>query len=100
VSAFVTAAQIKFLLLHDGRSEDSVKGFFKEVYDGYLRVCSPPSCTALYVVLCIKLVLGIWAHLSRRRGRAAVTLPRYDGRNRGQCPIDVVCCAGWLPRLS
>ena len=38
MSAFVTAAQIKFLLLHDGRSEDSVKGFFREVYDGYLRV--------------------------------------------------------------
>ncbi len=38
VSAFVTAAQVKFLLLHDGRSDDSVKGFFKEVYDGYLRV--------------------------------------------------------------
>ena len=40
VSAFVTAAQVKFLLLHDGRSDDSVKGFFKEVYDGYLRVHS------------------------------------------------------------
>ena len=49
VSAFVTAAQIKFLLLHDGRSEDSVKGFFKEVYDGYLRVRTStpmPVCTA------------------------------------------------------
>lgn len=38
VSAFVTAAQVKFLLLHDGRSDDSIRGFFRDVYDGYLRV--------------------------------------------------------------
>jgi hypothetical protein len=38
VSAFVTAAHIKFLLLHDGRSEESVKNFFKDVYEAYLRV--------------------------------------------------------------
>ena len=38
VSAYVTAAQVKFLLLHDGRGEEAIKGFFREVYDAYLRV--------------------------------------------------------------
>ena len=38
MSAYVTAAHIKFLLLHDGRGEDAVKSFFREVYDAYLRV--------------------------------------------------------------
>jgi trafficking protein particle complex subunit 2 len=38
VSAYVTAAHIKFLLLHDGRNEESIKGFFRDVYDAYLRV--------------------------------------------------------------
>ena len=38
VSAYVTAAHIKFLLLHDGRSEDAIRGFFREIYDSYLRV--------------------------------------------------------------
>ena len=38
VSAYVTAAHIKFLLLHDGRSEEATKFFFRDVYDAYLRV--------------------------------------------------------------
>lgn len=38
VSAYVTAAQMKFLLLHDGKSEDAIKAFFKDVYEVYLKV--------------------------------------------------------------
>ena len=38
VSAYVTAAHIKFLLLHDGKSEDAIKSFFKDVYEVYLKV--------------------------------------------------------------
>jgi hypothetical protein len=38
VSAFTTAAHVKFLLLHDGRSDDLVKSFFRDVYEMYLRV--------------------------------------------------------------
>ena len=38
VSAYVTAAHIKFLLLHDGRNEEAIKGFFRDVYEAYLRV--------------------------------------------------------------
>lgn len=45
VSAFVTAAQIKFLLLHDGKSEDTVKLFFRDVYEVYLRVVMNPFFT-------------------------------------------------------
>lgn len=40
VSAFTTAARTKFLLLHDGRSDDLVKSFFRDVYELYLRVCT------------------------------------------------------------
>lgn len=38
VSAFTTAAHVRFLLLHDGRSDDLVKSFFRDVYELYLRV--------------------------------------------------------------
>jgi hypothetical protein len=41
VSAFTTAAHIKFLLLHDGRSDEIVKNFFRDVYELYLRVRRP-----------------------------------------------------------
>ncbi|PRW59464.1 trafficking particle complex subunit 2-like [Chlorella sorokiniana] len=42
VSAFTTAARTKFLLLHDGRSDDLVKSFFRDVYELYLRVMLNP----------------------------------------------------------
>lgn len=42
VSAFVTAAQTRFLLLHDGRSDESVKAFFKDAHDSYLKVMLNP----------------------------------------------------------
>lgn len=41
VSAFCTAAHIKFLLLHDGKSDDVVKLFFRDVYEVYLKASSP-----------------------------------------------------------
>ena len=42
VSAYVTAAQIRFLLLHDGRSDDSIRSFFRDVHETYLRVMLNP----------------------------------------------------------
>jgi hypothetical protein len=45
VSAFITAAQMKFLLLHDGKSDDTVKAFFKDVYEVYLRLVLNPFFT-------------------------------------------------------
>lgn len=38
VTAFVTPGSARFLLLHDGRNDDSIKSFFTEVYEAYLRV--------------------------------------------------------------
>ncbi|KAG2495062.1 hypothetical protein HYH03_006673 [Edaphochlamys debaryana] len=42
VTAFVTAGNTRFLLLHDGRSDDAIRAFFTEVYDLYLRVMLNP----------------------------------------------------------
>lgn len=38
VSAFVTATNLKFLLLHDSRNDDAIKSFFLELYELYLKV--------------------------------------------------------------
>ena len=38
VAAYATAAHIKFLLLHDGKNEETIRLFFKDVYDIYVRV--------------------------------------------------------------
>ena len=40
VSTFLTAASVKFMLLHGGKGEEVVKNFFNEVYDYYVKVCS------------------------------------------------------------
>jgi len=42
VSAWVTAAHTKFLLLHEPRGEDGVRTFFNEVHELYLRVALNP----------------------------------------------------------
>lgn len=38
VSALSTAAHVRFMLLHDGRGEEAVRGFFKDVHEAYLQV--------------------------------------------------------------
>jgi hypothetical protein len=38
VTAFVTPGCARFLMLHDGKGDDSLRQFFTEVYDLYLRV--------------------------------------------------------------
>lgn len=45
VSAFVTPSRIRLLLLHDGRSDDAIRTFFKDVYELYLRVALNPFFT-------------------------------------------------------
>ena len=41
VSAFLTPGNVKFLLLHDGRNEDSIRVFFNEVHELYIKVGAP-----------------------------------------------------------
>ena len=41
VSTFLTAANVKFMLLHGGKGEEVVKNFFNEVYGYYVKVCPP-----------------------------------------------------------
>lgn len=42
VSAFVSPSQVRFLLLHEGKPEESVKNFFNEVYEAHLKVMLNP----------------------------------------------------------
>uniref|UniRef100_A0A7S1IAV6 Trafficking protein particle complex subunit n=1 Tax=Eutreptiella gymnastica TaxID=73025 RepID=A0A7S1IAV6_9EUGL len=42
VSAYVTPSYVKFLLMQDGRQEDSVKRFFDDVYELYLKTMLNP----------------------------------------------------------
>ncbi|KAL3159556.1 hypothetical protein ABBQ38_009972 [Trebouxia sp. C0009 RCD-2024] len=47
VAAYVTAAHVKFLLLHDGKNDEAIRLFFKDVYDIYVRVCMNPFFTTV-----------------------------------------------------
>ena len=38
VSTFLTAAHVKFMLLHGGKGEEVIKNFFNEVYAYYVKV--------------------------------------------------------------
>lgn len=42
VSCYLTAGNIKFMLLHNGKNEDSVKNFFQEIYELYVKVSMNP----------------------------------------------------------
>ncbi|TMW53706.1 hypothetical protein DOY81_001251 [Sarcophaga bullata] len=37
VSAFVTASQIRFLIVHDHKNDEGIKNFFNEVYETYVK---------------------------------------------------------------
>lgn len=57
VSAYITPGGARFLLLHDGRSDDTVRSFFTEVHDAYMRV------------------RGLVTHGRMMRGRSAISYP-------------------------
>ena len=45
ISAFVSPGHVRFMLLHDKKDEDSIKSFFNDVYELYLRVLLNPFYT-------------------------------------------------------
>ncbi|TYZ63137.1 hypothetical protein PybrP1_008220 [[Pythium] brassicae (nom. inval.)] len=42
VSAFVAATGVRFLLLHESRNDDTIKAFFHEVHELYLKLLMNP----------------------------------------------------------
>jgi hypothetical protein len=38
VSTFLTAGNIKLMLLHGGKNEESIRNFFQDVYELYVKV--------------------------------------------------------------
>ena len=42
ISAFVTASQIYFLMLHDAKNEDGIKQFFQEIYEVFVKYSLNP----------------------------------------------------------
>lgn len=42
ISAFVTAGNVKMLLLHETRNEEPIRQFFSDVYDLYVKTLLSP----------------------------------------------------------
>ncbi|CCX30393.1 Sedlin [Pyronema domesticum] len=42
VSCFLTAGNIKFLLLHDSKAEDPIRQFFADVHEAYVKTLMNP----------------------------------------------------------
>lgn len=42
VSTFLTAGSVKLMLLHNGKSDDSIRNFFQDVYELYVKLSMNP----------------------------------------------------------
>ena len=42
VSVFITAGNVKFVLLHDARADEAVRQFFSETYELYVKALMSP----------------------------------------------------------
>ncbi|CAG9805121.1 unnamed protein product [Chironomus riparius] len=42
VSAFVTASQIRFVMVHDTQNDTGIKNFFNEIYETYIKLALNP----------------------------------------------------------
>jgi len=51
VLTFLTAGNIKFMLLHGGKSEESIRSFFQDVYELYVKVRVCRCCLLLSATL-------------------------------------------------
>ncbi|OZJ05713.1 hypothetical protein BZG36_01420 [Bifiguratus adelaidae] len=45
ISVYLSVGNVKFMLLHDSKSEDSIKGFFVDVHELYLKTLMNPFYT-------------------------------------------------------
>ena len=81
ISTFLTAGNVKLMLLHSGKSEDSIKNFFNDVYELYVKVRD----IQWELVPCIN--RNHWARNEEKSMFVVCELPR--GHNLRELPLSL-----------